>query len=269
MTAVSGKQVPVGLRHATLFELNASGSPAATDPTAYEGHTIVGAQAFDLLVPDARKITHVGDDRPLQIDFLPPMEGVSGELRAARLDDDIYALLTGTQVVTVGESKFVGVATSEMGSEPQVGLLLYQQALDESGARVWRSFIIPRATLYPHHNGMNEMPSVNRYLVSPAVVTKHLWETAFAEGTEGFTDCQVLQGTHKYKPKIAAFLAATATTEFDLPVASPAADVAKMTVWVDGVEQTVGVTKATDGVTFQTAPGNNKRVFVFYETLSD
>jgi hypothetical protein len=269
MSAVSGKQVPVGLRHATVFALNANGSPAATNTTAYEGLTIKGAQAFDLNIPDPRKITHVGDDRPLQIDYLPPIEGLAGELRAARQDFDVYALLTDTEVVTVGESKFVGIGTDKQGSEPQVGLLLYQQALDENGARHWRSFLIPRATLYARPNGMNESPSVNRYILSPAITTKHLWETAFAEGTEGFVESQVLQGMHKYKPKLVAYVAATATTEFVLPAASPAADTAKMSIWVDGVSQTADITKATDKVQFATAPGNNKRVMVFYETQTD
>jgi hypothetical protein len=266
MSEVSGKQVPVGLRHATIFELNASGSPAATGTAAYEGSTIVGAQAFDLNIPDARKITHIGDDGPLQVDYLPPTEAVSGELRAARSDFDVYAILSGTKVVTVGESKMVGIGTSEQGNEPQVGLLMYQQALDEAGERTWRWFLVPKATIYPHPNGMNEAAAVNRFLVSPAVVTKHLWETAFAAGTEGFTRSQILEGHSKYKPKLVGYLASTGSTEFEFPADFPAADVAKMAVWVDGVAQTVGITKATDKVTFQTAPGNNKRVIVFYET---
>lgn len=266
MAAVSGKMTPVGLRHATIFSLNTYGSPAATDTSAYEGSAIVGAQAFDVTIPDPRKITHIGDDRPLQIDYLPPTEGVSCELRAARSDFAVYALLTGGNVLTVGESKFVGVATSDQGNEPQVGLLLYQQALDETGARHWRSYLLPKATIYPHPNGMNEAASVHRFIVSPAVVTKHLWELAFADGTEGYTDAQLLEGMHKYKPKIVAFLASTATTTFTLPTDAACADTAKMNVWVDGVAQAADITKSTTDVQFTTAPGNNKRVVIFYET---
>lgn len=266
MTAVSGKLVPVGLRRATVMALNASGSPAATDTSPYEGATIVGAQAFDFNIPDPRKITHVGDDRPIQVDYLPSLEAVSGELRAARMDTTIYALLSGTNAVTVGESKFIGVATSQQGSEPQVGLLCYQQALDETGARVWRSLLMPKATLYAHPSGMNEQAAVNRFIVSPAVVSKHLWETAFSLSTEGYTDAQALVGYHQYKPKIVAFLASTATTTFLLPTASPAVNVSKMSVWVDGTVQSADITKATTGVVFTTAPGNTKRVVIFYET---
>lgn len=265
MSAVSGKLLPVGMRHATIFELNTSGSPAATNTTAYEGLTMVGARSFDLTIPDARKITHVGDDRPLAVDFLPPTEAVSGELRAARNDYDVYAMLTGTEVLTVGEAKAIGIGTSAQGFEPQVGLLLYQQALDDAGARHWRSFLIPKATIYPHPNGMNDNPSENRFIISPAVVTSHLWEKAFASTTDGFSDAQVLEFMTKYKPKIVAFLAATASTTFTLPSSYPAADTAKVAIWVDGVAAT-GWTVATNQVATGTAPGNNKRVVVFYET---
>jgi hypothetical protein len=257
--------LPVGMRYAVLFALNASGSPAATNTTAYEGLQIVGARAFDLTIPDSRKITHVGDDRPLAVDYLPPTEGVSAELRVARNDYDVYAALTGTTVITVGESKAIGISTSKQGFEPQVGLMLFQQALDDDGTRHWRSFILPKATVYPHPNGMNDNPSEHRFLVSPAVVEKHLWEKAFAAATEGYTDAQLLEFMTRYKPKIVAFVTATATTSLSLPASYPAADTAKVAIWVDGVAQTAW-TVATDAISTGTAPGNNKRVVVFYET---
>lgn len=269
MTAIDGKLVPVGLRRATIFALNASGSPAATQTTYYAGLQIVGAQAFDFNIPDARKITHVGDDRPVQVDYLPALDAVAGELRAARLDTAIYSLLSGTLETTVGESKFVGVGHSEQGSEPQVGLLMYQQALDSTGARVWRSILVPKATLYAHPSGMNESASVNRFIVSPAVVSKHLWETSFALLTEGFTEAQALVGYHQYKPKIIAFLATTGQTAFLLPAASPSVNVSKIAVWVDGAAVTENITKATNEVDFTTAPGNAKRVVIFYETETE
>jgi len=200
------------------------------------------------------------------VDYLPALDAVSGELRAARLDTDVYALLTGTKEITIGESKFIGVGHDLQGSEPQVGLLCYQQALNDSGARVWRAIMIPKATIYAHPQGMNESPAVSRFLVSPAVVTKWLWETAFSAATEGFSEAQALIGMHAYKPKLIAFVAATATTTFTLPTDAPCADTAKLNVWVDGTAQTADITKATTQVQFTTAPGNNKRVVMFYET---
>lgn len=263
MAVVTGNLLPVGMRYVSVFELNADGSPAATDTSAYEGLQIVGGQAFTLNLPDPRPITHVGDDGPLQIDYLPPTEGMSGELVAARMDMDIYALLTGTNVLTVGEAKSVGFSTDKQGSEPQVGLMMYQQALDDNGERVWRSFIFPRATVYPRPNGMNPNPSENRFVISPAVVTKHLWETAFASTAEGYIRSQGMEIHTKYKPKLISFLGDNSNTAFALP--ETGADTAKMVVWVDGVLQTTQVTKATTEVSFGAAPTTGARIVAFYE----
>ncbi len=264
MSSVTGKQYGVGARHARIFALNSSGSPAATNTTPYSGVQVVGAKAFTLNIPDPRKISHQGDDRVLQVDYLPAVEAISAELTTSQEDQTAYALLTGTSKVTVGESTLVGLGTSQQGFEPQVGLLLYQQSLDETGTRNWRYVLIPKATVYPHPGGMNENPSEHRFIVSPAVVSKHLWETAFSSGVEGFTEAQALVGAARYKPLMDSWVAATATTTFTL--STTAADTAKMAVWVEGAAQTAGdVTKGTTQVQFVTAPGNNKRVMCFYE----
>jgi hypothetical protein len=95
-------------------------------------------------------------------------------------------------------------------------------------------------------------------------VTTHLWETAFSETTEGFTEAQGLIGQSRYMPSVVSWLAATATTEFAFPAAEPCADTAKLLVFVNGVSDT-SWTAATDKVSTSTAPGNNKRVVCFYE----
>ncbi len=265
MAAVSGKQYGVGARHLTVFALNDSGSPQALNTTGYGGLVATGIKAFDLTIPEPEKITHMGDDRPLQIDFLPPTEGASGEIRVAQENQELLALLQDVAQVTVGESKLVGLGTSQQGNEPQVGLLMFQQSLNDSGQRNWRYFILPKATIYVQPQGLAPDPSEHRFIVSPAVVSAHLWETDFAELVEGFTEAQMLLGQSEYKPAIYAWLASTATTEFELPSARPAYSTAKMAVFVDGVETTANITKATDSIQFTTAPGDAKRVVCFYE----
>lgn len=265
MTATTGKQYGLGFRYAVLFALNSSGSPAATDTTAYEGVQAVGAKTFNLNIPDPQKFTHVGDDSALQVDYLPSTEAVSADLTVAQDNNDVYALVTNTNEVTIGEKTIVGIGTSQQGSESQVTLLAYQQSLDENGVRNYRWFLIPKATLYPKPGGLGPNPAEHGYTVSPTVVSAYPWETAFASGTEGFITTQILKGQAVYKPKLVAWLSATATTEFDLPSDTLCADTGKMNIWVDGVEQTEDITKATDSVQFTTAPGNAKRVVCFYE----
>jgi hypothetical protein len=123
---------------------------------------------------------------------------------------------------------------------------------------------MPRVTLYPKPSGMSENVNTHSYTLSPAVVTAHLWETAFSATTEGFVEAQGLIGQSTYMPSVVSFLAATATTSFVLPTAEPAADTAKMIVFVNGISST-SWTQATTQVVTSTAPGNNKRVVVFYE----
>lgn len=264
MTAVSGKQYGVGARRAIIFELNSSGSPNVTNTTPYSGVQMVGAKSIELTIPEAQKKTHVGDDRALQIDYLPATEGISGKLIVSQEDQAVYAILTSTSRITVGEATMVGLNTSEQGNEPQVGLLTFQQSLDATGTRNWRWFLFPKVTMYPHPSSMGENVNTHEYTISPAVVTAHLWETAFAAGTEGFTEAQGLIGQSRYMPSVVSWLAATATTQFALPSAEACADTAKMAVWVDGVADTAW-TKATTQISTATAPGNNKRVVCFYE----
>ncbi len=269
MANVSGRQYGVGMRYATVFALNESGSPAATTgnsgETAYSGIQMVGSKTFNLTIPDPVKISHVGDDRVLQVDYLPSKEAISGDLTVAEENQTLLALLSGTNQVVVGESTLVGLGTSEQGFEPQVGLLLYQQALDESGIRQWRYALLPKATLYAHPGGFSENPAEHQYIISPAVVDAHLWETAFADETEGFTEAQALIGQSRYRPGVDSWLASTATTTFLL--SRTCANTAKLAIWVDGVAQTNGVTIGTTSLEFTTAPGNAKRVVCFYEHL--
>lgn len=266
MTASTGKQYSVGARHCQILALNSDGSPAADGTTAYEGVQVVGEKAFNLNVPDARKFTHIGDDNPIQVDYLPPTEAISAEMTVSQDNNEVYALVTGTNEVTVGEQKLVGLGTDQQGSEPQVTLLTYQQSLDENGARNYRYFLIPKATLYPKPGGMSgDNVTEHNYTVSPAVVTSYPWETDFASGTEGFIRTQVLKGQSVYKPKLVAWLATTDQTEFDLPTDYPAQATGKMTLFVDGVEQTEDTTAGTTQIQFTTAPGNASRVVCFYE----
>lgn len=267
MTAVTGRNFPVGARRATLFALNASGSPAASSTTAYTGVQVVGARALEMTVPDPRKFTHVGDDNVLAVQYLPPTEGMSGVLNTAAEDLAIVALVTGTNVVTIGETKLVGVATSQQGSESQFGMLMVQQTQASDGTANYRYWLFPKVKAYPKHQGMGQDILDHSYTISPSIVTKHLWETTFNSTTEGFTYSQGLVGQATYIPTVASFLAATATTNFVLSTAQTGADTAKMVVYVDGVADTAW-TKGTQSVTTGTAPGNLKRVVVFYEATA-
>ncbi len=276
MAAPSGKNLSVGMRHAQIFALNADGLPDAQDSSVYDlgypelpgyaGVQLVGAKAFDVTLPETRKIAHTGDDRVLQVDQLPSLDGATAELRTARSDYDVYALLTDTNEITVGEAKIIGMATDKQGNEPQVGMLLFQQSLEaDTGKRTWRSFIIPKALVFPRPGGMSDSPTEHAFSVQPQVVSKHLWGTAFAVLTEGYTTAQVLEMQTFNKPRIVSFKADGTEDEFLFETAYPAVDVDTVTVWVGGVVQTSGIVVATTGITFTSAPADDALIVVLYE----
>lgn len=271
MANATGKQFGVGLRRAVVFELNASGLPNASGTTAYEGLEVVGPRAWTLTNPEPRKITHLGNDRPLAVDYLPPNEAMSAELRLAANDIPLQATLTGVENFNVGEGSLMAWNTDQQGSEPDIGLLLFQQSLDTSTKlRHYRFHIIPSGRAYPAPANMDENAAEHTYTVAPNPTTKHLWGTALASGTEGATEAAAIEGMTKGRPNIVAFKGDAATVAFLFPTAKPAIATitAKIAVWVDGVLKTGGgvdYTEATTGITFGVAPADGAIIVAFYE----
>lgn len=271
MAVTTGKQFGVGMRRAVVFQLNASGLPDASGTTAYEGVEVVGPKAWTLNNPEPRKITHVGNDRPLAIDYLPPNEAMSAELRVAANDIPLQSILAGVTNFNVGEASMMAWNTEQQGSEPDVGLLLFQQSLDTATKlRNYRFHIIPSGRAYPAPANMDENAAEHTYMVAPNPTTKHLWGAALASGTEGATEAAAVEGMSKGRPNIVAFKGDASETAFLFPTAKQAiATVAdKVEVWVDGVLQTGGgvdYTAATTGVTFGSPPADGAIIVAFYE----
>jgi len=109
MTAPNERTLNYGLRYACVFELNDIGTPKGVDQTAYEGMQFQGSTAFELTLPDSRKITGLGEDGITQVVYLPPTEGASGTLNVEAADPTLAALLDATKVATVGEMTVIGL----------------------------------------------------------------------------------------------------------------------------------------------------------------
>ena len=266
MSAPTERTLNYGLRFANVFELNSSGTPKATAATYYEGLQFYGSTAFELTVPDARKITGLGEDGITTVVFLPPNEGVSGVLNVEAADPALAAVLDGTKVASLGEISILGLGTNQQGFEPQVGLLLQQAAKGLStGKTYWHSFWLPSAQVVRKSGGMNAEKAITNYQVAPNRTSKHLWGVSFAAGTEGYTSAQVLETWSNYPIRLASFLAEAATVDFAFPTATPAVQTTGIKVFVDGVAVTTGLTLGVDKVTFTSAPGAGKRVDILRE----
>lgn len=303
MSAVSGKLLPVGTRYANVWALNGSGRPLADSPSvSYVGHQAEGAKSLAIQVPEPRKITHSGDDRALAIDFLPALEAGTAELHVAKTDLVLQALLAGTAVSTIGESKGILHATNKQGFEPVVGLMIYQQALDASadasinGLRRWRAIWMPKvkAILQPHGSDDNAADLV--YKIAPLIVKAHLWGTAFTEATDGATEAQFSERMYEGVPFLDSFLGAETksaspsdsesglASESKSPSASASASpssaastnglvlthtalsTSKISVFVNGVLRSSGLNVSTKAVEFaQNPPEDEDDVIIHYE----
>jgi hypothetical protein len=274
MSAPAVVRTGVGVRNVQLFALNSTGSPNASSTSFYAGVQLEGAKVMTINDPEPRQITHTGDDNVLQLDQLPATEAMTGEITVAKTNDSVDALLTGKTSFTVGEAKLLAIGNSNLaGSEVQVGMMIYRQALDASGgssdgARRWEFRIFPKCFLYPRENTWNDSPQERSYTLRPQIVAAHLWETAFASGTEGVSRTQGFRGISQYKPKIVSALGDNSTTVFSFPTGFAAADTAKIVVWVSGVLKTLTThyTVTTSAITFVSAPASGARIVVFYET---
>jgi hypothetical protein len=261
MTAPTEKTMNFGLRFASVFELNASGSPAASSATPYEGLQFKGSTAFELNIPDSRKITGLGEDGVTQVVYLPPNEAIDGKLNVEATDQTILALLDGTKIRTEGEATLMGLGTNRQGYEPQVALLLYQEAVGlETGKQYWHSYIIPSAKVVRKAHGMTSDKGVTVYQVAPNRTGKHLWEQAFTNTTEGFLSAQVIEAWSNNPLRVTTFLGDGVEDEFLFPTDFPVVDVASVKVYVNGVIATPTVT--TTKITFSSAPADEARIFV-------
>ena len=272
MSATSGIQFSVGLRYASLFALNAAGRPAGTSASsgaAYSGLQIEGAKSYTLTTPEPRIINHTGDDRLLAKDTLPPLEGITGELKVSKNRYDVRALLTGVLENTVGEATTLTFSTDKQGYEPQVGLMLFQQSLDANtagslfGKRRWRSSWIPKAIAIPLQPNMDENSSELTFKINAFVIRNHLWGTAFSALTDGCTEAQGIEMMTEGKPWLDAWVGDGSTTVFTLTKTAYA--VGKISVFKNGVLLSVGVTPTLTDVTITPAPLLGDDIDILYE----
>jgi len=270
MTATSGKQLAVGLRFGVIYTLNSDGTPTGDDVThtnATDGTEFAGPKVFTLNVPEPRKITHIGEDRVLAVDYLPPSDGMDGELSVSPSELDIVALLGGLTVATVGEGVLAALASSQQGFEPQVGLMLYQQSLDVTlGTRRWRSFWFPSCRCIYMPAGMGQDTQDIRYKIAPAVTTKLPWGTALNDTDNGCLTMQGVEMMSEGRPNMAAWRGNGAEDTFLMPTDKPATSTAKMAIYADGVLQAAQLSStAVDSFAFTVAPADDVIITCLYE----
>lgn len=266
MTASSGNQVFVGTRKGYVFPLTTAGLPAADSTTVYEGLELSLIKGFDIATPDARRISHNGNDRVGAVDFLPSLEAVTGEIRVAPSLMTLNAALMNVSSFSIGNIKAMPWQTEDQGSENDVSLLIFQQSLDrDTKLRSYRGLVIPRARVVPVLAGMNDNPGEIRYQVVANPSTKHVWGTSLITGTEGATEAAAIETMSAGRPKIVAWKTDGTVTDFLFPTAAQATSAGAVTCWLDGVLVSSGITVTTDKIAYGVAPTTGKWLVAFYE----
>lgn len=264
-----------GLRRIQIFALDSSGIPTGdeADINAYDGINVEGAKSLSLNIPNVQRIQHIGNDRLLAQDYLPPTEGASGEITTAKQNLALDATLTGTSTVQVGETTVGGLVTNKQGSEIDVCVVAYRQALNTtegaSQLRRWQVHMFPVARLIPRAGSADQGGAdENRYDVVPSIATAYPWGHAFSNTDEGFTEAQYLRFTAENPPVMDKWTGINTVTTYALnwtPIST-----AKMAVFDEGTLVTVSsVSVAGKTVTLDSGPTNGGDLVAWYETTDD
>lgn len=271
---------PVGAREARLFTLDSGTAiidPGAASATADEGFHVSGLKELQINDPEPQQIFHSGDDGVFVTDALPPTEAITGSVMTGKVAADIEEAITGNKVLTDGERKGIGIGTNNRGSEVQVGMYFYRQAVDTDpnsatfGARRWELVVFPIVLLIPLEPGMGGTEFQKQYTLRPQFTQKHIWGVTYTVATEGFVRAQGNKWVTQYKPKLVAWRGDSFLTSFNLPTDYPAVDVNKVKVWVydDSAgtvsDDTGGATITTTTVDPSATPDTDDIVIALYE----
>lgn len=277
-----------GFHRGVAYKLNTYGrpDPSVADPYIgpYTGIEIYAAKTFGLTVPGTRKVPHIGNDRLLKVQQFPTQEPITGEIGVGAEDLDLVALLGGSTIVTAAELRMLPHGSDLQGSEPNIGFIMIQDALAQSGPQRYRFLIIPSTKAVPRASGAGNDPIDYIYDLAPDTVNQHLWgeplsilsdpSDPFSGVSEsGADEAAFWDGYSEYEPRICSWLAQAAQVAFTFPEDKQAADTDKIAVWTANgttvTEITTGITKAVTGVTFDTAPvttyGAGTEVHVLYQ----
>lgn len=270
--------VYAGFQRARVYALNTYGRPAGTGLTAYTGREIYAPKVYTLTLPEPRRIPHVGNDRLLKVQQLPSLEVASGEITVGAEDLDLIALLSGTTVLTVADMKTLPHLSDKQGKEPNVGMILSQAAIAQSGGQRIHWHMISQTTAIPRLSGMSENAGETIYSIAPNPSQYYLWGMPLAvediygvvTTATGATEAGVFSGFSEKEPVIAAFVANGSEDEFPFKTTELAANASDLAVFLADEDEVELVdpsdyTATVNGITFDAPPSSGDEVIVLYQ----
>jgi hypothetical protein len=224
----------IDVNRVTAFPLTNAGLFDLAGPQAalYEGVEFQGPVGFDVSFGAPRQIPVVAQGQVQATFILPSIEARTGLLRCAYDSLALSAMLGGTIVDTIGTAKAVAEDTDKSGQETLVALFLQQlQAKDQDGALIWRSDIIPRATIVPSPTSYTADVMIKEYQIGMSRSSKRMWGETYTLATHGCTEATKDIGLSAYQMNIGVWVGDNIVTAFTLPAGKPANLQASAKVW--------------------------------------
>lgn len=270
------KTFGVGLRYGAVFNLNANGLPFPNDSSAtlITGTLIEGIKTMPVTDPAPRRITHQGDDRALAQDSLPGTEAGSFQFTTSKTNLALDAMLEGGVVRTINSNQYLLGNSDNKGSEPQVLVMFYRQALDADKTsasygklRQWEGRAYPSARITKTTPSYEAENTDITYEGTPTPIKYTHWFEQLTEANWGATEAEYINDTSDYHPRWNFGLGDGTITAFNLT--HPPVDASSVTVWVNGTQQTpssVNTSSTNPAFTLSSAPALSNGIAVKIET---
>lgn len=261
---VEDRYFATGMRVASFYELSqiTGRLKAPVTHLPYYGLVLYGPKSLNLNVPEPRKITHVGQDRPLQVDWLPATEGMDAEVNVSATEVNVQAAVDGTKVQTIGTAKLVPVFSSKQGFNPSLGAWFTRQAENVDGDRRWESFIFNKSKVVYQPAGMSDGNAEPKYKIAPAIAKHKLWGEVWSDSDNGAETAQMGQMLSNGFPYLVGWQSGTSDVSFPFDTDKPAINTGNAILGVyvgssagDALVPSSDYTVAVTGITFLTAPG--------------
>lgn len=265
MMAAKDIVVGVGARYGAAFKLNpVTGLPdlGFNSGTLTPGTMVEGLKSLALESPQPQLFNPYGDDSVYAQDALPPTEIGGGTMVSSKTNLSLQAFFDDTLVVNEGDLEIVVGNTDKRGSEAQMMVYAYRQALDvQKGSstfgklRQWNMSIIPATRVFTNAPSYEQGLVDRTYNLAPTPVTTTPWAKGINASGFGANRGAYLEATSTYKPELVAGFGNGTLAQFALPRIPVSS--AFVRFWVNGTLATVSSlnTSNNPSVTLSPVPG--------------
>ena len=155
--------------------------------------------------------------------------------------------------------------TDQRGSEPNVGILVYQAAKDSAANVGWHTRIVPKTTAIKQDGSFGENNYETTYNLAPSASDAHLWGTLFTDTDDGTEHAGWVEAFSPNPAIVTSFNADGVEDTFLFDADHKPTDATyKVYKAIAGVvtEVTSGITKTVNDIVFAVAPASGTIIMV-------